>query len=153
MENPSVTWVNVGAGRLGLDHRPGRRIMSALRAAGCDVVVTLLSTREGAEDIGTRVRASGMEWIWLPLENGKLPQGETHQRLADALPDLSARLDQGQTFLIHCSAGIHRTGLLAYGLLRWRGLDDAEAMQILMKARRFTGEGISSVQKKWAEMI
>ena len=52
---------------------------------------------------------------------------------------LFTRMDQGQTILIHCSAGIHRTGMLAYSLLRWRGLDDTEAMQILMKARRFTG--------------
>lgn len=145
--------MNVGAGRLALDHRPNRQSLPALRDAGCEVVVTLLAAREGAEEIGERVRATGMEWIWLPLENGKLPQGEAHQRLADALPNLSARLDQGQTILIHCSAGIHRTGMLAYGLLRWRGLSDLEAMQILFEARRFTAEGISPVQKQWAEWI
>lgn len=127
--------------------------MPALRAAGCDVVVTLLSAREGAEAIGERVRAAGMEWIWLPLENGKLPRGETHARLADSVPALSARLDQGQTLLIHCSAGIHRTGMLAYGLLRWRGLDDAGAMQVIRLARRFTAEGITSTQKRWADLI
>jgi hypothetical protein len=27
---------------------------------------------------------AGMEWIWLPLENGKPPEGEAHRRLAIA---------------------------------------------------------------------
>ena len=147
------TWVAVGNGRLGLYHRLKRMGLTDLKAAGCDVVVTLLSAREGAENIGAHVQEAGIAWLWLPLENGRLPRGEAHERLMAAVPDLSAHLDQGQTILIHCSAGIHRTGMLAYGLLRWRGLDDAEAMRLIAQVRRFTAEGLTPVQKKWAELI
>lgn len=146
-------WVPVGAGRLGLDHRPKRASLPLFKATGCDVVVTLLAAREGAEQIGLQVQQAGMEWVWLPLENANLPQGETHDRLAAAVTMLSARLDQGQTLLIHCSAGIHRTGMLAYGLLRWRGLADAECLLIMSEARRITAEGLIPKRKKWADIL
>ena len=153
MEIVIPNWAPVGAGRLGLNHRPKRASFEGLKAAGCDLVVTLLCAREGAEGIGERVQQVGMDWLWLPLENGRLPLGEAHQMLAASLPELSARLDRGQTLLFHCSAGIHRTGMLAYGLLRWRGLDDVEAMRLIAQARRFTAEGLTQVQKKWADRI
>lgn len=156
LPQPSIripAWVPVGAGRLGLDHRPKQASFPLLKAAGCDVVVTLLAVREGAEGIGALVQQAGMEWIWLPLENGNLPQGEVHARLAVAVAGLSTRLDQGQTLLIHCSAGIHRTGMLAYGLLRWRGLEEAECLRIITEARRVTAEGLVPKRKKWGEII
>lgn len=33
--------------------------------------------------------------------------------------------------LIHCAAGIHRTGLCIYTLLRWTGLNPKESMEVL----------------------
>src|SRR5512133_1317950 len=147
------TWVPVGAGRLGLDHRPRQASFPLLKAAGCDVVVTLLSAREGAEGIGVLTQQAGMDWVWLALENGNLPQGEAHQCLAAAVPELSARLDGGQTLLIHCSAGIHRTGMLAYGLLRWRGLAEAECLRIMTEARQVTAEGLVPKRKLWADVL
>jgi len=146
-------WVQVGQGRLGLQHRLRRENLSYLVEAGCDVVVTLLSVQEDGAKIGHHVKEAGIEWIWLKVPNGHLPQGEVHEILTAAVPLLSARLDEGKTILIHCSAGIHRTGMLTYGLLRWRGMDDEEAMRLIAQLRIHTANGLQPRQKMWADIL
>lgn len=70
--------------------------------------------------------------------DGNRPVGEVHQRMMEALPRLSQLLDEGASLLIHCSAGIHRTGTVAYGLLRWRGESWEEAMELIGQMRLVT---------------
>lgn len=42
----------------------------------------------------------------------------------------------------HCAAGIHRTGLIIYGLLRSTALTPSAATQMLGTLRAHTGEGV-----------
>jgi len=111
-------WVGIGRGRLTLWHRPGARAVAALKSFGCDCVLTLLAAREHAAVIGQWVGEAGIEWLWLPLENGKPPQGAAAASILAALPRLSQMLDDGRSLFIHCAAGIHRTSMVAYALLR-----------------------------------
>ncbi len=53
--------------------------------------------------------------------------------------------------MIHCSAGIHRTGTVAYGLLRWRGVDRDEAMRIIGQIRKETAEGMLEKRRRWGD--
>jgi hypothetical protein len=145
-----LTWVGVGNGRLALYHRPGRRAVSRLKSAGCDLVVTLLKESEGGLQIGHMVQNSGLDWLWLPVQDGNPPVGDAHEAVARAVPELSRRLDQGQSILIHCAAGIHRTGMVALALLRYRGLSEDEGMQIIGQSRFFTFDGLQSRQKRYA---
>lgn len=152
VKNPSrVRFVKVGRGRLALYHRPRREIFASLRRKGCTHIVTLLKETEDAEFYGELTRQAGMEWIWLPVPNGKYPKEEVHERLINAIPELSSLLDEGNTLLIHCSAGIHRTGTVAYGLLRWRGVSSERAMQIIGRSRKETAEGMMDKRKKWGD--
>jgi len=147
-------WVTLGQGRLTLWHRPGARAVAELRAFGCDCVVTLLSSREGASTVGKHVEQAGIEWFWLPLENGQPPQGAASEAVLSAIPVLWQRLDAGRSILIHCSAGIHRTGMIAYALLRWRGHDEDEALVVIEKMRLHTRTGIQRKHLDWAnEMV
>ena len=126
MKTPAqITFVKVGNGRLALYHRVSHAMFPHLRKIGCTHVVTLLKESEGAQRMGELAKSVGLEWIWLPVPNGNHPEGEVHQRMVESLPQLSGLLDNGKSVLIHCSAGVHRTGTLAYGLLRWRGLGRA----------------------------
>ena len=145
-----LAWASVGNGRLAVYHRPGRRTAPLLRSSGCSLVVTLLSELEGSQRIGEGVERAGMEWMWLPLRNGSPPKGERHEMIARALPELSRRLDEGQSIMIHCSAGIHRTGMIALSLLRFRGLSEDQGMSIIGQSRRFTFEGIQTKHKVYA---
>lgn len=146
-----VKFVKVGKGRLALFHRPRNEDFPALRELGCTHVVTLLKESEGAERYGNLTKSAGMEWFWLPVPNGKYPERDVHERLLQAMPALSELLDDGKSVLIHCSAGIHRTGMVAYALLRWRGLDRKQAMKIITVTRRETAEGMMEKRMRWGD--
>lgn len=152
IKDPSkVRFVKVGRGRLALYHRPRREMFDTLRRKGCTHIVTLLKDIEDAEFYGEMTRQAGMEWVWLPVPNGKYPQKDVHERLINAMPELSRLLDEGCSLLIHCSAGIHRTGTVAYGLLRWRGVTSERAMQIIAASRKETAEGMMAKRMKWGD--
>lgn len=152
MKEPSrYNFVKVGNGRLALNHRPGSRDFKLLRELGCTHVVTLLKESESAPKIGNQTRNAGMEWVWIPVPNGNYPQGEVHDRLLNAMPHLSQLLDEGNSLFIHCSAGIHRTGTVAYALLRWRGAERDEAMRIIHEMRKETAEGMMEKRMRWGD--
>ncbi|MBA3825538.1 MAG: tyrosine-protein phosphatase [Ktedonobacterales bacterium] len=144
-------WVAVGAGRLALRGRPGKQWLDHLAATGCTRVVTLLSAREGAEALGQAIQQQGVAWTWLPLANASTPQGDAATRLITALPALSAALDRGEAIVIHCAAGIHRTGMVAYALLRWRGLAEADARATLARLRPTTANGMQARHFAWGD--
>jgi len=150
-ETSTYRFVKVGNGRLSLNHRPRGVDFPHLRELGCTHVVTLLKESEHAERMRTFTEASGMTWFWLPVPNGNYPQGEVHERILAAMPQLSQWLDEGRSLFIHCSAGIHRTGTVAYGLLRWRGLDSEEAMKIIAEIRKETAEGMLQKRRRWGD--
>lgn len=152
-ESSNINFKNVGKGRLGLFHRPKNADFPALHEMGCTHVITLLKQSEGAERYGNMTTEAGMVWVWLPVPNGKHPEGEVHQLLFDALPRLSQLLDDGNSILIHCSAGIHRTGMVAYALLRWRGMNREQAMKLIGEVRIETAEGMLEKRMRWGDEI
>lgn len=150
---PDIIWTAVGAGWLALWHRPGRRHFGALLDAGVTHLVTLLSEREGAAGIGEQAESAGLRWVWLPLRGAKQPEAGARQALDESLSRLSSLLDQGNSLLIHCSAGIHRTGMVAYALLRLRGLSRDEALAAIEHARPHTREGLVEHHLGWGDEI
>ena len=150
-ELSTINFVKVGNGRLALHHRPRGTDFPTLREMGCTHIVTLLKESEGAQSYEEMAGQAGLEWFWLPIPNGKYPEGEIHQRLLDAMPKLSQLLDDGNSILIHCSAGIHRTGTVAYALLRWRGLSSPQAMNIIHQTCKETAEGMLKKRMRWGD--
>ncbi|MFZ5878186.1 MAG: protein-tyrosine phosphatase family protein [Chloroflexota bacterium] len=154
MREPSVLhFIKVGRGRIGLHHRPRGADFPILKELGCTHVVTLLKDSEGAAHIGRMSANAGLDWIWLPVPNGNRPQGEVHERLFEALPRLSQLLDQGASLLIHCSAGIHRTGTVTYGLLRWRGLSREQALKLIAQMRPITAAEVGEKRLVWGNEV
>lgn len=152
MELSDFNFVPVGNGQISLSHRPGRFI-PYLREMGCTHVVTLLKNSEHAHKFGHAVKQAGLEWILLPVPNGKYPVGEIHTILLDAMPRLVNLLDEGAWMLSHCSAGIHRTGMVTYALLRWRGFDSHAALDLIAQMRLATYEGVGEKRLRWGDDI
>lgn len=150
-ERSRISFAHVGNGRLALFHRPKNTDFPLLNEMGCTHVITLLKESEGAHRFGHMTKTAGMEWVWLPVPNGKYPHGEVHRLLIEAMPKLSGLLDDGRSILIHCSAGIHRTGTVAYGLLRWRGMDREQAVKLIGTIRRETAEGMLEKRMRWGD--
>lgn len=148
MEN--IDWTDVEGGKLAIGHRPAKKRLEALRMQGCTHILTLLSEREGSDDIRRGTIAAGIEWIWFEMENGDPPAPSRDEESKALFKKLSNALKKGARIYIHCSAGIHRTGMLTYGLLRYLGHNQEAADGLLHTLRQDTSEGVGEARKLWA---
>jgi protein-tyrosine phosphatase len=147
----AVDFVEVGGGALAVSHRPKVKALPAMRAAGVTHLVTLLSEREGAPAMGAAARRAGIEWVWVAIANARQPEPEDQPAIVAALGTITRLLRDGARVVVHCSAGIHRTGMFAYALLRTAGLDPDEAARALARTRAATAEGVGGHRLGWAE--
>ena len=130
-----LNWHSLSQGRLALWPRPQRRAIPLLGEAGCTLVATLLCEREGALAIGQLVQEAGLQWVWLPRPNSAPPLGKEAVQYKAGIYNLAGLLEQGVSLLVHCSAGIHRTGTVGYALLRIHGYAQEEALEALREMR------------------
>jgi len=145
--------VPVVAGALALTHRPKHKELSRLSALGVTHVVTLLAEREGAKQIGESVQRAGLTWIWCPLDNGQPPDTAATTALRPVLAELATLVASGAKIVIHCSAGIHRTGMVGYAVLRLLGFDPVAAQAKLFELRLVTGEGVGLHRLAWGDSM
>lgn len=125
--------------------------MARLAADGCTHVLTLQSTNEDAEAIGRAATAAGIGWLWLPFANGQPPPSERDAEIAAILRRVRLELAGGAKVLVHCAAGIHRTGMITYAILRTVGLEATDAQDVLAELRPMTAEGVGAGRIAWAE--
>jgi protein-tyrosine phosphatase len=145
--------VPVGGGALALTHRPKRKALAAWKASGVTHVVTLLTEREGARDIGAAVADAGVSWLWIPMDGAKVPDAARTEELLPALNEVAAILARGGCVVVHCSAGIHRTGMFGYALLRRLGLVPEEAHATLVALRAETAAGVGAERLAWGDNV
>jgi protein-tyrosine phosphatase len=147
----SPNWVTVGNGRLAIGHRPKLRALPRLKEAGCTHLLTLLGEREGAMTIGVAAQKAHIEWLWLPLENGDPPSEVREPEVRTMLERLALLLECGSSIVVHCSAGIHRTGMIAYALLRQLGISREQGIEKLSELRSVTAEGVGDARLQWGD--
>jgi len=143
-----IDTVAAGAGVIGMMACPrGAADFAALAGWRPDAVVTLLPGEEmarlGVPDLGARVRASGAAWHHLPIADMRAPDAgfEAAWRTAD----LSGGVRAGARVLIHCRAGLGRTGTVAARLLIDLGLPPRHAISTIRAARPGTIETAGQV--------
>lgn len=145
--------VAIGSGALALTHRPKRTALAGWKANGVTHVVTLLSEREGAGDIAAAVTRAGLESIWIPLPGAAIPDDDDTRRLQPSIDRVASLLAHGARVAIHCSAGIHRTGMIGYAVLRRLGLSADEARAKLGELRAVTADGVGADRLAWGDRL
>ena len=146
-----ITLVPVNAGKLALTHRPKKTDLPLLRELGVTHLLTLLNESEGAKDIGALAVKAGLTWIWCPLKGADV--NAPLSSVAAALDAGKAALAEGGVVAIHCSAGIHRTGMFGYALLRCAGLGRDAALVTLRELRAVTADGVGAERLDWGDRI
>lgn len=148
-----INWVNVLNGNLAIGHRPSSKLMNDLRLYQTTHVLTLLSDKEGGKKIEALSAKNEINWRWFPMESAKPPVAERHEELAQLFSQMKEILINEGKIYIHCSAGIHRTGMISYALLRYLGNDSQSALSTLAKLRDKTSEGVGEERVEWGESI
>lgn len=154
MIKDEIKWTTLKCGSLALWHRPGTKVFPALKEQGCSHILTLMSKKEGADLIEAETIKNKMSWLWLPLENAK-PVFDKEQMnvIKKMLKNVKDLLDNRANIFIHCSAGIHRTGMFVYALLLSLGFNKEAALNKLYEMRSITKMKMSDARSQWAEQF
>lgn len=151
VEIPHFDWVKINNGWLAVGHKPGGKIsFEGMSKAGVTAVLTLLQENEGSQVIGQALRRVGIEWLWFPFSAVRPEDRETTKA---QFSKMEALLEKEAKIYIHCSAGIHRTGMVTYAFLRFLGQGPEEAMDNLAKMRQLTAEGFTPERLHWGEQF
>ncbi len=149
-KKPASVFANVSSGSLALGHRPGRGAYASLKRAGATHIATVLSRAEAAEGIGEAARQAGLVWIWLDLGSTKTLPPLKSPAIRAAVAAVSDALAGGARVYLHCSAGIHRTGMIAAAVLYRSGHDQADVAARLAAMRAITARDVGDARLAWA---
>lgn len=138
------------SGALAIGHRPAFRKLKGMRASGVTHVATVLSADEHAQKIGDAVKARDLGWIWIELGSTKSLPKRRKPEIVEALNELEKLLEQGARIYLHCSAGIHRTGMITAALLFHMGYGEDDARAALGGLRVITARDMGEARFDWA---
>lgn len=145
-------WTHGRPGRLGFCPAPGRWRLDECfateaeidadlgrlrRVCGARALVTLLERDEMAKigllDLLERARRAGLESLWLPVPDGAPPPDL--EEAARLVAGILERLASGRTVIVHCHAGIGRSGVVVACALVAAGLAPDRALEAVRAAR------------------
>lgn len=130
---PGKIWLTAMPGRF----EPFASFVHAAREAGATAIICLTSDDEIAERSPDYAEARRLNTLPFarrdhPILDFGLPQDA--ERFADFITDLCADLVEGQGLILHCAAGIGRTGVVAQQLLMAFGVDPDHARAQVLQA-------------------
>jgi protein-tyrosine phosphatase len=154
MSSGLFRWVDVdGAFRLAIMPRPpgGQRLDSALRLLHRDGVQVIASLQPEAEAVRCDLEREpdaaelvGMRFVRFPIDDHGVPRSPEAARAT--AEDLHDELVAGRGVLLHCYAGIGRSGLMAILILTRAGFDLEDAANRVSAARELR---VPETESQW----
>lgn len=136
-----IYWIKVpDVGRIAVMPRPMPGQFSELKAAGVDVVVSLLQRDEAQRlGLGRQVQlceASGMKFLHLPVIDHSIPDAVKPVEVMSKT--IRQHLGEAKGVAVHCYAGLGRSPLLIASVLIDSGYSAIEACDLISAARGMT---------------
>jgi ADP-ribosylglycohydrolase len=124
-----------------------------LRLWRTDIVISLTGQEEmdhlRVGNMSAAMREAGLLWYVMPIPDAGIPDTDWLRVWRRISPVLHQRLEAGGRVVIHCSAGLERTALVAALLQCERGESISRALKQIAKARN--GAGPLPRQRAWLE--
>jgi len=153
---PDIYWVTeAGPGRLGLMARPrgGEWLVEEIagwRQLSVATVVSLLEPSEAKDlelsDEGKACETQNISFVSHPIADRGVPS--VPAKFGSLVRDLADQVRNGKAVVVHCRAGIGRSGLLAAAVLAELGHPMQDAFPAVSRARRVQVPDTSD-QEKW----
>ncbi len=147
-------------GEIALSRMPGSvtRIeedVAAIIAGNYVCVVTLVSheelKRHGGQRLAMLLKNANIEWCHFPIDDYGTPRPSQDHEWNDLSKHLHEHLGFNRKILIHCFAGVGRSGMIALRLLVERGLKPVPALAQIREVR--PGAVERTAQYEWATRI
>jgi protein-tyrosine phosphatase len=154
-----------GSGKIGMTLFPGRRDHLSYRGEWArdldadldkivgwkpDCILTLVEQHEfdqlGVPKFEDQVRARGLPLKILPIRDAGVPDDVFEQEWITAGWQVRRMLRNGGRILVHCRAGLGRTGTIAARLLVELGSEPEQAIRAVRAARRDTIQTVGQEQ-------
>lgn len=141
MASPEIYWVDAPAiGRLAVVTRPREPgHFAALKAAGVDVLVSMLEQEEaaavGLENAAAYAAAHDIEFFNLPILDHGIPDAVAP--VEALVVTLKERLAAGKGVAAHCFAGLGRSPLMVASVLIRSGMTSYDACELISASRGF----------------
>jgi ADP-ribosyl-[dinitrogen reductase] hydrolase len=128
---------------LGIPTGPWKRDLDldlqAIRDWGAGALVSLIEGHEfnllGVPDLPAKVRSLGIIWSHLPIVDLEVPDWRFEEKWEKVGTKVSSILGNGGRIVLHCRAGLGRTGTIAARLLVEFGMDPRAAIAKVRQAR------------------
>merc|ERR1719231_1256035 len=126
---------------------------------GVTVVVTLLRDDEphfkGIQEVCAR---AGLLWLHLPLSGKKsitktgVARNEADTASLRRVSEVAMLLRDGESVVVHCAAGMHRTGAVCYIALRLLGYNPEQALDKILQTRPVTHHELTKEMRRHAPL-
>ena len=151
-----LSFISIGISQMTLWHRPQNKDIFYLQELQkITLIVTLLSAKEDPKNIIKECEELGIKNVNIQLNGANqalLTNRDTVKMLKKALSQLYVELASVEhRVLVHCAAGVHRTGTIAYTLQRLDGKEPKEAFEGLGQMRKETYQGVGDWRIELAE--
>ncbi|CDW75320.1 adpribosylation crystallin [Stylonychia lemnae] len=155
-EIKELNFYQIGKSQVTLWHRPGKKEIYDLKnLQNISLIVTLQGTGENPNEIKKGCQQNGIQHKWINIQGANqalLDDKKVIAYLVERIQELYENLStQQERVLIHCAAGVHRTGITAYTLLRLDGLCPQDAYETLKLIRLNTYQGVGEWRIQLAE--
>lgn len=131
--------IRLDPGKRGNPAKNLKRDIMAYQEWGATGVITLNESEElqhlGVGDLGEHLLAAGFWWRHLPIVDMNVPIGDFEDSWKVEGQQICASLAAGERIVLHCLAGLGRTGMIAARLLVDMGIAPDKAINMVRQVR------------------